>query len=63
MSKNMYHLSCIEGLVQTAVTRLMEIKPRYPLEATAKEEALDEFNAIQTGSLHNLRILLEGDPK
>ena len=63
MSKNMHHLSCVEGLVQTAVARLMDIEPQYPLEATAKEEALDELNAIQTGPLHNLRILFEGDPK
>jgi len=59
----MYHLNSVEGLVRQVVDRLMEIKPRYPLEATAKEQALDEINAFQTGPLFALRTLCEGDPQ
>lgn len=60
-NKNIHHINCIEGLFSEVNTHLENIKPGYPRQTIAKEQALKEVNDLQTGVLHSLRVLFEGD--
>jgi hypothetical protein len=60
-NKNIHHINCIEGLLSEVNTHIEAIQPGYARQTIAKEQALKEVNDLQTGILHSLRILFEGD--
>ena len=60
-NENIVHVEAVEGLLNEASNQIDLIVSNYPKETMAKEQVLSEINDLQTGALHALRILCEGD--
>lgn len=63
MANNIYHVNVIEGLLSEINAHLEMVNPHNSRQLEAKEQTVDDINELQTGTLYNLRVVCEGDPK
>ena len=60
-NENIVNVETIENLLCSASAHNELIHPNNMKVQTLKEQLAEEINDIQTGTLHALRILCEGD--
>ncbi len=60
-NENIVHVEAIENLLSESNKQAALIVPTSVKEVTAKEQLLEDINLIQKDTLHQLRILCEGD--
>ena len=60
-NENIVHIEAIEGLASEMNAHIELIQVHNPLQQQSKEQALRDVNDFQAGTLHDMRILFEGE--
>jgi len=60
-NENIVHVEAIEGLMSQANEHLDKIVPNYRKQRIAKSQAIEDIDLFQKTTLHDLRVLCEGD--
>ena len=59
--KNIVQVEIIENLCSEINNHLGLIMPNNPMQQISKEQGLQDINDFQVGTLHDMRILFEGE--
>ena len=60
-NENIVHVEAIENLCSEINAHIELLNPAGARQTLSKEQALEDMNEFQIGTLHDMRTLFEGD--
>ena len=60
-NENIVHVEAIEGLAIEINSHIKSLRPKNARQSLSQNQASEDMNDFQVGTLHDLRILFEGD--